>query len=218
MTQTKLVAEIRDPSNDKRRRIKCETQAAARALASSDKTRRDKLISVVGDKTLGEAAEELIADLRAAGNWGVADKVACHVRLYLDPVIGNKRLRFQTEKSIGDTARQLRVRYEGKSAGYYNAGVDTLCRILRFGFKDLTPPVSHRSQIPGLELERKAYGSRGPQFNDKPIPKGAEVSRRLSESTGGLRVLLHILLLLGLRIGEALALRRGDVVLYKGKY
>lgn len=211
-------ADIRHPLTDLRSRLTCESHKDAEKVRSAAKARRDALIDVVGETTFLEAGQDLVAELREQNRPGVADTVERHLRDYLAPLCGDKRLRLQTPQTMGTIAQDLRVAYLGKSSAYYKAGLNVLCRILRHGFKHLAPPVRYKSDIPGLYLERAVYGSTAPEYKAKPIPRGSEVSLRLAESVGGMRILLHILILLGLRIGEALALRRGDIELYRGKY
>lgn len=206
----RFIAETRDVANDNRKRLKFSSAAKAAKRAAADKSRRDRLLEVMGDTTMVQATEALMADLKAGQKDQVAASLRCHLK-YMAPVLEDKIVRLQSVKTMAEIAQKLRPYYADKSPAYFRQGLDFLCRVLRFQFQHLTPPVSYTSQLPGLQFQRAAYGSKSPQYNKKPIPIGDEISLRLTVSTGGLRILLHILLLLGLRIGEALGLNRGDV-------
>ena len=192
--QQGFTAETRHPNTDKRRRLKFATNAEASTRKATDKSMRDQLIEVVGDTTFKQAAADLLNELFAAEKTGVATDLRCHLG-HMAQVLGNRKLRLQTPQSIGQIARDLRPYYAGHSEAYYKTGLDFLCRIIRFGFKHLQPPVSYKSEIPDLHLARATYASAGPQYNDRSIPKGDQVAQRLADATGGLRILLHLLIL-----------------------
>jgi len=71
--------------------------------------------------------------------------------------------------------------------------------------------VRHLRQLPILRKSDAAYGSRAPHARVHNHPDLSAVADRLMKATGVGGVLLHLLALAGLRIGEALGLRRVDV-------
>jgi integrase len=76
---------------------------------------------------------------------------------------------------------------------------------------DLPCTIRHLRQLPMLPKSDVAYGSRAPHARVHDHPDLSALVDRLAMATGILRVLLHLLVLAGLRIGEALGLRRIDV-------
>ncbi|WP_404404519.1 site-specific integrase [Pelagibacterium halotolerans] len=77
--------------------------------------------------------------------------------------------------------------------------------------RGIEPPVHRLAQLP-VRPRKAGYGTRAPQCRTQSTyPDWEDLTDRLTMAKGALSVLLRILILAGLRIGEALALRRSDV-------
>lgn len=197
-----------DPETGKRQRIFHGTRQQARVRAARDLARRAMLEEKLGDVTIACVAAEMRAGYLEDEEARLIYKIDRAMKR-IGPLCGDILLRRLDRHGVKTLADKLELAAPHPETFAFFVG--WLCRIIRHGFGDLEPPVRTPGDIPGRRV-RGPYGLRGPQFNDKPIPYGPEITDRLEKSSGVLRILLHILLRCGLRIGEALALRRCDVV------
>jgi Site-specific recombinase XerC len=206
-----------DVKAEKRSRVFYSTKRAARVHSGRDLAIRNEREKKLGDKTIGCAAADLRGEFvdKLVKRDGTKDKKVQRAIEKLDRamrrlsgICSGVRLITLDRAGVGELAEPLLQ--EVHTPGNADFYLSWLCRIIRHGFTGLEPPVHTPRDIPGRKPVYR-YGSLAPQLNDKPIPYGRELIDRLTLATGILRVLLHLLIRCGLRIGEALALRRCDV-------
>lgn len=201
-------AEVVHPVTGARRRVAVASHRDKRLLSSVSLVREAELDRALGHKTFAEAANSHYQRLIAEKKIEAAKRLDTVLRCHLLPVMGTMVLRRATPQSLAIIADELRPRVLSRVT--HREHLNWMCVILRNAFGDLKSPVEYASDIPNRR-ERAAYGTAGLAKNQTPIPYGRPLAVRLSRSTGILRVLLHLLIHAGLRIGEALALTRADV-------
>lgn len=198
-----------DLQTGKRSRIFHKSHLDAKIRAARDLAHRAMLVEKLGDRTFACAAADMRAGFVEKGEHRLVYKIDRAMNRQLGALCGNVMLRTIDRHIVKQIADKLAIRFEnGETRAFFEGW---LCRIIRHGFGDLEPPIRTPGDIPGHRRAR-LYGRSGPQFNDRPIPYGREITDRLVRSSGVIRILLHLLIRCGLRIGEALALRRCDVV------
>lgn len=210
MPKKRFPAESTDLKTDKRKREAFDTQKEARDHSAAERARYVAIKKKLGNRTFAEAALELVAKLRLHKKFDKAKRLERYVRSHLDAVFGSRRLRTLDRPDLVILARKLRARL--KTVGTYRTYAAALCEVLRFAFGSIEPPVRYPRHLYPAH-ERAKAGSLGPQNNHKPIPYGRELTDRLDHATGILRIVMYLLIHAGLRIGEALALRRDDIEL-----
>jgi integrase len=210
MAKKRFSAESTNIKNDNRKREAFSTQAEARDHSAAARARYNAVKKQLGNKTLADAAGEMVTKLRLLKRSDKARRLERYVRCHLNSVFGNRRLRTLDRPDLVTLAKKLRARFT--SVRTYKAYAVALCEVLRFAFGSIEPPVKYPRDLYPMHQRAKA-GSMGPQNNNKPIPYAREITDRLERATGILRIVLYLLIHAGLRIGEALALRRDDIEL-----
>jgi integrase len=201
-------AEVIHPVTGARRRLAVGSYRDKRLLSSVSLVREDELNRALGQMTFAEAAHNYRERLVAENKLEAAKRLDAVLRLHLLPVMGTMVLRRTTPSGIAIIADELRARVVSMKT--HRGHLNWMCVILRNAFGDLKSPVAYASDIPNRR-ERAAYGTAGLAKNPLPIPFGRPLADRLDRSAGVLRILLHLLIHAGLRIGEALALTRADI-------
>lgn len=201
-------AEVVHPETGARRREFYADSESAKTETARSRLRKSLINKAVGYKTFSEAGWQLSAHLRTEGHDKKAARLETALRAHLDRLLGDQKLRYISVKALSIASAQLQTMKLG--ARTIRSYLQSMCQVLRFGFGSATPPVKYPRQIPGRP-KPAPWGSCGLQYRTTPIPYGREVDRRLAAAEGPLHILLLLLIRCGLRISEALGLRRCDI-------
>ncbi|MDV3253685.1 site-specific integrase [Devosia sp. BK] len=207
-----FIANVKHRETGRRRRKLHKTATAAKLAEARDAVLQEKL-ATLGTTTLADAGQALLNRLVLSKKEKVAQALEVSLRCHLNTLFGAKQLRNVTYQYIVDIGRAI------QALPFALNSVKRIMRdffkVLRHGFKDVPLVARFPSQVPELCV-RGAYGCRAIVNQHRPIPIGAELEARLTFAQGPLKVFLHLLAHAGLRPGEAIALRVGDVDLAKG--
>jgi integrase len=220
MTQSKAkprfhIAEAKNPKNDKRQRKRHERKKDARLFSARALLDREEREEVLGRTTFGEAAHAFHELLELKDINDKPKRFERYLRLHIEPIeiapgcrLVDQELRFLNKDDIlaADAAIEA---LQGSEKVKYTI-IAFICEILRFGFGSLPAPIMFPRDIPG-RVKKAPFGSGGIRYRQKRVPFGGDIDRRIDAASGPLRILLVLLVHFGLRISEALEVRRIDL-------
>jgi len=202
------LANTKNPRTGKRQRLVHDTAEEKNLAEAKFTVRQADLKKGPGEGTFEKAGAKYVTRLISEKKLEKARRVERYLRLHLNPIVGDRQLKFIDLEIVIECAAKLWDK--PLSVATTKILLQVFCQVLRYGFGAAEPPVRFPREIPGGP-KRAPYGSSSLFQKQDPIPFGRELSDRLETATGPLLMVLILVIKFGLRIGEALGLRHWDI-------